>query len=151
MTPLAHSESLIKTILDETRTIAVVGASANPARPSYGVMRWLLSRGYRVSAINPGLSGTLLDAPVYPRLADVPEAIDMVDIFRNSEAAGAVVDEALALPQKPRVIWMQLGVINEAAAARAEAAGVTVIMDRCPVIESAHLERITHGTSDLRW
>jgi uncharacterized protein len=138
---MSEADGLIDAILRETKTIAVVGASANPARPSHGVLRWLLTRGYRVFAINPGLTGTLLGAPVVPRLADVPEPIDMVDVFRNSEAAGAVVDEALALPVPPKVIWMQLGVVNEDAARRAEAAGITVVMDRCPVIESARLAR----------
>ena len=129
----------IASILRSTRTIAVVGASANPARPSYGVMSWLMRRGYRVMAINPGLGGTLLGAPVYSTLADVPEPIDMIDIFRNSEAAGVVVDEALALRSKPKVIWMQLGVVNDAAAERAAASGVEVLMDRCPVIEADRL------------
>ena len=136
---MTYSDTLIRSILRGTRTIAVVGASANPARPSHGVMRWLIGRGYRVAAINPGLDGTLLGAPVVPRLDAAPEPIDMVDVFRNSEAAGGVVDEALALASRPKVIWMQLGVIDAAAAARAEAAGITVIMDRCPVIEAGRL------------
>lgn len=136
---MTYPDSLITSILEGTKTIAVVGASANPARPSHGVMRWLVARGYRVVAVNPGLGGTLLGAPVVARLADVPQPIDMVDVFRNNEAAGEVVDEALALPHRPKVIWMQLGVVNAAAAARAEAAGVTVIMDRCPVIEAGRL------------
>ena len=136
---MIYDDDLIRSILKNTKTIAVVGASANPARPSHGVMRWLIGRGYRVFAINPGLGGTLLGAPVVPRLDAVPEPIDMVDVFRNSEAAGAVVDEALALATRPKVIWMQLGVVNAEAAARAEAAGVTVIMDRCPVIEAGRL------------
>ena len=136
---LSYPDKLIRRVLNDTRTIAVVGASSNPARPSLSVMRWLIARGYSVAAINPGLSGSLLGAPVYPDLASVPEAIDMVDVFRNSEAAGALVGEALALPFPPKVIWMQLGVVNPEAAQRAEMAGVTVIMDRCPVIEAGRL------------
>lgn len=138
---MIYADSLIEAILKDTKTIAVVGASANPARPSHGVMRWLIERGYRVFAVNPGLNGTLLGAPVIPRLEAAPEPIDMVDVFRNSEAAGGVVDEALALSPKPKVIWMQLGVVNAEAAGRAEAAGVTVVMDRCPVIEARRLAR----------
>ena len=136
---LSYPDELIRRVLNETRTIAVVGASSNPARPSFSVMRWLIARGYSVAAINPGLSGSLLGTKVYPDLMSVPEPIDMVDVFRNSEAAGALVDEALALPVPPKVIWMQLGVVNPEAARRAEMAGVTVIMDRCPVIEACRL------------
>ena len=134
-----YPDDLIWSILRETKTVAVVGASANPMRPSHNVMRWLIGRGYHVFAINPGLDGTLLGAPVVPRLDATPEPIDMVDVFRNSEAAGTVVDEAVALAIRPKVIWMQLGVINPAAAARAEASGIRVIMDRCPVIEAGRL------------
>ena len=136
---MTYPDSLIQGILQDTRTVAVVGASANPARPSHEVLQWLLGRGYRVFAVNPGLSGSLLGAPVVARLQDIPEPIDMVDVFRNGEAAGEVVDEALALAKKPKVIWMQLGVVNRDAAGRAEAAGVTVVMDRCPVIEAGRL------------
>ena len=132
-------DDAIRTLLTETRTIALVGASANPARPASGVLRWLLARGYDVTAVNPGLSGTVFGARVAARLADIAGSIDMVDVFRNSEAVAALVDETLALPVRPRVIWMQLGVVNEAAAAKAEAAGLTVVMDRCPVIEAARL------------
>ena len=133
------SDTAITAILRDTRRIALVGASANPARPSANVLRWLLARGYDVTAINPGLSGPLFGAPVVPRLADLDRPVDMVDVFRNSEAAGAVVDEILALPWRPNVIWMQLGVVNQAAAERAGAAGITVVMDRCPVIEAGRL------------
>ena len=132
----------IGAILRTTRTVAVVGASNNPARPSHGVLGWLVARGYRVFPINPGLSGTIHGRPVYAKLSDVPEPIDMVDIFRNSEAAGPVVDEALALSPRPKVVWMQLGVSNEAAAQRAAAQGVRAIMDRCPVIEAGRLRLI---------
>jgi uncharacterized protein len=134
------SDEQIRDILQNVRTIALVGLSANPARDSNGVFSFLLRHGYRVVGINPGLAGqTIHGAPVYARLADVPFAIDMVDIFRNSQAAGAVVDEALALMPLPKVIWMQLGVINEAAAEKARACGIEVVMDHCPKIEIARL------------
>ena len=123
-------------ILGHARRIAVVGASDNPARASHGVMRYLIEQGYECVAVNPALDGRpLLGAPSYATLADVPGRIDMVDVFRNSDAAGAVVDEALALDPPPGAIWMQLGVVNEAAAARARARGVRVVMDRCPKID----------------
>ncbi|MBX3539517.1 MAG: CoA-binding protein [Chelatococcus sp.] len=135
-----YSDDLIRRILNETRTIALIGASNNPARPSHGVMAYLIDAGYALYPVNPGLAGQLLlGREVYASLGEVPVPIDMVDVFRNSEAAGAVVDEALALPNLPKVIWMQLGVRNDAAAARAEAKGVTVIMNRCPAIERPRL------------
>ena len=133
------SDPAIAALLRDTNTIVVVGASANPARPAAGVLRWLVGRGYAVTAVNPGLAGTLFGAPVVARLADLAEPVDMVDVFRNSDAAGAVVDEVLSLPWRPKVIWMQLGVVNRPAAERAEAAGLTVVMDRCPVIEAGRL------------
>jgi predicted CoA-binding protein len=140
---IPHSEPSdgdIRQILTRVRTIALVGLSANPARDSNGVFGFLLRHGYRAVGINPGLAGqTIHAAPVYAYLTDVPFAIDMVDIFRNSAAAGAVVDEALGLGALPKVIWMQLGVVNEAAAAKARAAGVAVVMDRCPKIEIGRL------------
>ncbi len=132
----AYDPALIRRVLTETRTIALVGASANPARPSHHVMAFLLDRGYRVIPVNPGLAGQVLQGqPVIARLADLPEPVDMVEIFRSSDAAGGVVDEALALPRPPRFIWMQIGVRDNAAAERAEAAGCVVVMDRCPKIE----------------
>jgi predicted CoA-binding protein len=135
-----YSDEAIRAILHRVKTIAMVGASNNVARPSYFVFKYLLGRGYRMIGVNPGLAGgEILAAPVYARLADVPEPIDMVDIFRNSEAAGAIVDEALALSPLPTVIWMQLTVRNDAAAARARAMGVQVIMNRCPKIEYGRL------------
>ncbi len=134
------SDDKLREILQSVRTIALVGLSANPARPSNGVFAFLLRHGYRAAGVNPGLAGQVIrGAPVYARLADVPFTIDMVDIFRNSEAAGAVVDEALALAALPKVIWMQLGVVNEAAAAKARARGLDVVMDHCPKIEIARL------------
>ena len=130
----------ITRILEETRTIAVVGASQNPARPVYGVMGFLIGRGYEVYPINPGLAGQELQGRmVYASLADVPAEIDMVDVFRNSEAAGDTIDDALALPVPPKTIWLQLGVINQAGFDRAEAKGVQMVMDRCPAIEAPRL------------
>lgn len=134
------SDDEIRSILTGTRTIALVGASQNPDRASYGVLGFLLRRGYRVFPINPGLAGkTIHGATVYATLADLPEPVDMVDVFRNSEAAGATIDEALALDPKPKTIWLQLGVVNAAGAERGEAAGVSVVMDRCPAIEIPRL------------
>ena len=133
-------DAVIGTILRQTRTIALVGASANSARPSFLVLRYLVAHGYRVFPVNPGLAGgTIQGIAVQARLAEIPEPIDMVDIFRNAEAAAGIVDEALALTPLPRVVWMQLGVRNDAAAERAEAAGLTVVMDRCPKIEYGRL------------
>jgi predicted CoA-binding protein len=135
-----YPEAQIRKILNDTRTIALVGASANPARPSWIVLKYLLDRGYAVIPVNPGLAGQdLLGRRVVPTLAEVSEPIDMVEIFRNSAAAGPLVDEALALDPRPKVIWMQLGVRDDAAAARAEAQGITVIMNRCPKIEYGRL------------
>lgn len=134
------SDDKIRSILQNVRTIALVGLSANPARDSNAVFGFLLRHGYWVVGINPGLAGqTIHGAPVYARLADVPFAIDMVDIFRNSDAAGGVVDEALALSPLPKVIWMQLDVINVPAGEKARARGVEMVMDRCPKIEIARL------------
>lgn len=134
------TDAFLREILLTAKTIAVVGASDKESRPSYGVFKFLLSRGYNVIGINPNLEGKRVHgAPFYKALVDVPEPIDMVDIFRNSVAAGEAVGEALALNPKPKVIWMQLGVRNEEAAARARALGVKVIMNRCPAIEYKRL------------
>lgn len=138
--PLHYADDFIRETLKSVKTIAMVGASNNTSRPSYLVLKYLMGRGYRMFAINPGLAGgTIAGAPVYARLGDVPEPIDMVDVFRNSAAAGQVVDEALLLVPLPKVIWMQLTVRNDVAAARAQAQGVRVIMDRCPKIEFGRL------------
>ncbi len=127
-------------ILKSVRTIAMVGASSNQVRPSYLVAQYLLGKGYEVIPVNPGLAGReLLGQKVFATLKDIPEPVDMVDIFRNSQIAGAVTDEALALEPLPRVIWMQLGVRNDEAAARAEARGVKVVMNRCPKMEYGKL------------
>lgn len=138
--PLTYSDDLILSILRSVKTIAMVGATPNPARPAYLVLKYLLLQGFHVIPVNPGHAGkTLLGQTVYAKLADIPEPIDMVEIFRRSEAAEGIVDEALQLYPLPRVIWMQLSVRNDAAAAKAEAAGLTVIMDRCPKIEYGRL------------
>lgn len=132
----AYDDAYIRAILKSVKRIALVGASSNEARPSYIVVKYLLERGYEIIPVNPGLAGqTLLGQTVYGSLKDVPGPIDMVEIFRNSEAAGPITDEALALSPLPKVIWMQLSVRNDAAAARAEALGVKVVMNRCPKIE----------------
>lgn len=136
----AYDNGYIADILNTVRTIAIVGASANDVRPSYFVTKYLVDKGFVVFPVNPGHAGKeLLGRMTYARLADIPEPIDMVDVFRSSEVAAAVVDEALALRPLPKVVWMQLTVRNDAAAARAEAAGVKVVMNRCPKIEYGRL------------
>jgi uncharacterized protein len=136
----AYPDAFIRSILTEVKTIALVGASNNPARDSNAVLGFLKRRGYRMFPVNPGLAGQEIHGlKVYGKLADIPEPIDMVDIFRNSEAAAGVVDEALLLSPLPKVIWMQLGVRHDAAAAKAEAEGVKVVMNRCPAIEIPRL------------
>ena len=129
-----YSDDLIKQVLGFVKTVAIVGVSDKESRASHFVMKYMQGKGYRMIPVNPQLAGQmLLGEKVYPDLKSIPEKVDMVDIFRNSEAAGALSDEAIAIGAK--VVWMQLGVINEAAAARAEKAGLTVIMDRCPKME----------------
>jgi predicted CoA-binding protein len=134
----ATPDSVIIATLRAAKTIAVVGASPKPQRASHGVMRFLQGKGYRCIPVNPGHAGEqLLGETVYADLASVPEAVDLVDVFRNAEAAGEVVDEAIAIGAK--AVWMQLDVVNEAAAERGRRAGLTVIMDRCPAIEWGRL------------
>jgi hypothetical protein len=132
-----QTDETIRRILTTTRRIALVGASMKPWRASHGVMRFLLDRGFDVTPVNPGHAGqTLHGRTVVARLADAAP-VEMVDVFRNSSHAGALVDEAIRLNAK--TIWMQLGVIDQDAAARAREAGITVVMDRCPVIEDRRL------------
>ncbi len=132
------SDSKIRALLEETRTIALVGASDRPDRPSYEVMATLQQHGYRVIPINPQIAGEHIHGEfVFNALDQLGDPIDLVDIFRNSAAAGEAVDQAIAVGAK--AVWMQLGVIDEAAATRAETAGLKVVMDRCPAIELARL------------
>ena len=136
----SYSDAYIRRVLRTVKRVAVVGASGNPARPSFFVVKYLAEKGYTVLPINPGLEGqTIAGLPVFGSLARAPGPIDMVDVFRNAEAAMGVVEEALALDPTPKVIWMQLGVRNDAAAALAEARGVDVVMNRCPKIEYGRL------------
>ena len=138
----SYTPDYIRNILQSVKTIALVGASANIVRPSYFVMKYLQDKGYRVIPVNPGLAGQdLLGEKVYASLAEIPVTIDMVDVFRNSEAALEVTREAIRLKDKLgiKVIWMQLTVRNDAAATEAEAAGLQVVMNRCPKIEYGRL------------
>lgn len=142
----AYDDNYIRAILTSVKSIAMVGASPVNVRPSYFAFKYLVERGYDMIPINPGQVGkSLVGKPFVGSLKDIGRPIDMVDIFRNSDAAAAVVDDALALPVLPKVIWMQLGVRNDAAAAKAEAAGIKVVMNRCPKIEYARL------TSEIQW
>ena len=131
-----YAVDYIADILRDVKTIALVGASNNEVRPSFFVLNYLLEKGYSVIPINPGLAGKEISRQkVYANLADVPIAIDMIDIFRNSEAALQITHEALALDVLPKVIWMQLGVSNDEAAILAEKRGLKVVMNRCPKME----------------
>jgi uncharacterized protein len=133
-----NDDGEIRTLLGQPRRIAVVGASPNPARDSDRVLAFLMAQGHEVIAVNPGHAGeTIHGAPVVASLADIDPPVHMVDIFRNSAAAGAAVDDAIA--QGAKAVWMQLGVVNTEAAARAQAAGLVVVMDRCPKIELPRL------------
>ncbi|EAQ05911.1 CoA-binding protein [Yoonia vestfoldensis] len=134
------NDDSLRRILKRSRTIAVVGVSANPVRPSYFVARYLGLKGFRVIPVNPGLAGqTLFGETVYASLVDIPHDVDMVDIFRKPDAVPALVDEALARWPDLQTIWMQIGVTHPEAAAKAEARGVTVVQDRCPKIEYQRL------------
>lgn len=135
--PLTADED-IRELLTTARTIALVGALDRPDRPSYGVMKRLQDHGYRVIPVNPQITGEHVHGEfVFRELGQLGDSIDIVDIFRRSDAVGAIVDEAIAIGAK--AIWMQLGVVNDEAAARAEAAGLKVVMDRCPAIEIPRL------------
>lgn len=137
---MSYSDHLLRDLLKRVKTIAVVGVSANPVRPSYFVARYLGLKGYRVIPVNPGLAGqTLLGEVVHPDLSQVPDDVDMVDIFRRSDAVPAIVDDALARWPDLAAIWMQIGVTHAQAATKAQARGVTVIQDRCPKIEYQRL------------
>jgi uncharacterized protein len=136
----SYPDALISRILRETKTIAMVGASDNPARPSYLVFKYLIERDYDVIPVNPGRAGTtFLGRTFVASLAAIDRLVDMVEIFRAPEAAGGIVAEALAMSPRPKTIWMQLGVRSDSAAAMAEAEGLTVIMNRCPKIEYGRL------------
>ncbi|CTQ54274.1 acetyl coenzyme A synthetase (ADP forming), alpha domain [Roseibium album] len=135
-----YSDVYIKGILDEVKTIAMIGASANNVRPSYFVLKYLLSKGYKVWPINPGQAGKeILGQTVYASLDELPDTPDLIDIFRNSGAAGEVVDHVIESGKLPKVIWMQLSVRHDEAAKRAEAVGIKVVMNRCPKIEYGRL------------
>jgi hypothetical protein len=142
---MPQTDADIARILTTVRTIAVVGWSPKPDRPSHGVARFLAAQGYRVIPVNPGVAGqAALGTTVRATLADIAEPVDMVDIFRRSEEVGPVVEAALALPGV-QAIWMQLGVVNEAAAQAARARGIAVVMDRCPAIEIPRLRLPPRG------
>jgi uncharacterized protein len=142
----AYPDSYIRGILNTVKTIAMVGASEKDNRPSYFAFKYLLERCYRMIPVNPGHAGeTMLGQKIYARLSDIPEPIDMVDIFRASKHALPIVEEALSLKPRPQVIWMQLGVRNNEAAALAEANGMKVVMNRCPKIEYGRL------SSEIAW
>ena len=142
----SYPDSYIRGILNTVKTIAMVGASEKENRPSYFAFKYLLERGYHMIPVNPGRAGqSMLGQKIYAKLADIPEPIDMVDIFRGSQYALAIVQEALALKARPQVIWMQLGVRNDQAAALAEANGLKVVMNRCPKIEYGRL------SSEIGW
>jgi predicted CoA-binding protein len=141
-----YDDGYIRGILNTVKTIAMVGVSANTSRPSYFAFKYLLERGYRMIPVNPGLAGQdLLGQRVYARLGDIPEPVDMVDVFRASQYVPAIVEEMLAMRPVPRVLWMQLGIRHDEAAARAEAHGVKVVMNRCPKIEYGRL------SSEISW
>jgi predicted CoA-binding protein len=146
MTHDAYSDSHIRAILRDTRTIAMVGASANTVRPSYFVLKYLRERGYDVIPVNPGQAGKpILGTTFVASLRDIAKPIDMVDVFRAADQIMPIVDELLLLRPLPKYLWMQLGIRNDAAAAKAEAAGITVVMNRCPKIEYGRL------SSEIAW
>jgi len=142
----SYSDHTIRGILSGVKTIAMVGVSPNTSRPSYFAFKYLLERGYRMIPVNPGQAGKeLLGQKVYARLADIPEPVDMVDVFRASAHALGVAQEAIAMNPRPKVLWMQLGVRNDEAAKLAEDNGLKVVMNRCPKIEYGRL------SSEIAW
>jgi uncharacterized protein len=142
----SYPDTYIRGILNTVKAIAMVGASLNEVRPSYFAFKYLLEHGFHTIPVNPGHAGKeLLGQRIYARLADIPEAVDMVDIFRPAQYALGVVEEALALNPRPQVIWMQLGIRNDTAAALAETNGIKVVMNRCPKIEYGRL------SSEIAW
>jgi len=142
----AYPDSYIRGILNTVKTIAMIGASEKENRPSYFAFKYLLEHGYHMIPVNPGHAGeTMLGQKIYARLSDISEPIDMVDIFRASQYALPIVQEALSLKPRPQVIWMQLGIRNDEAAALAEANGMKVVMNRCPKIEYGRL------SSEIAW
>jgi predicted CoA-binding protein len=142
----SYPDAYIRGILNTAKTIAMVGLSPKDNRPSYLVFKYLLERGYHMIPVNPGQAGKeVLGQKVYATLSDIPEPVDMVDIFRAPQFALPIVEEALTLNPLPQVIWMQLTVRNDAAAAQAEAAGLKVVMNRCPKIEYGRL------SSEISW
>jgi predicted CoA-binding protein len=142
----SYPDSYIRGILNTVKTVAMVGFSPKETRPSYFVFKYLIERGYRVIPVNPSQAGKqVLGQQIYATLRDIPEPIDMVDIFRPSENVPPIVEEALTLKPKPQVIWMQLTIRNDAAAKRAEEAGIKVVMNRCPKIEYGRL------SSEISW
>jgi predicted CoA-binding protein len=142
----SYDDNYVRGILNTVKTIAMVGISANTSRPSYFAFKYLLERGYRMIPVNPGLAGQeLLGQKVYAKLLDIPEPVEMVDVFRASRYALGVVQEALTLKPRPQVIWMQLGVRDDEAAKLAEESGIKVVMNRCPKIEYGRL------SSEIAW
>ncbi|HVY58748.1 MAG TPA: CoA-binding protein [Xanthobacteraceae bacterium] len=142
----SYPDSYIRGILNTVKTIAMVGVSPKESRPSYFAFKYLMEHGYRMIPVNPGIAGKeLLGQKVYAKLADIPEPVDMVDIFRASQYAVPIVEETLQMDPRPRVIWMQLGIRNDEAAALAEKAGLKVVMNRCPKIEFGRL------SSEIAW
>jgi uncharacterized protein len=136
----SYPESYIRSILEEARTVALVGASSNPARPSFFVLKYLIDKGYEAFPVNPGQAGKeILGRRVYASLKEIPEPLDMVDIFRGADAVPGIVEEALALDPRPKVVWMQLGVRHDEAAIALEEAGLKVVMNRCPKMEYGKL------------
>lgn len=140
-----NTDGDLRRMLHETDTIAMIGASQRGDRDSHRVMRYLQQQGYRVIPVNPTLpdDATILGEPVFASLQDIPDAFQMVDVFRRADAVAGVVDDVLSLSRKPAYLWLQLGVVDEAAAERARAAGITVVMDRCIKIEHSRLDKLT--------